>query len=269
MMIGLYGEMYRKLLLLAEYFELSEDELQIYFEPEGSTEKKSVLERLAYSLQDSGNMRNSIKFNIGQAEGNRGVISDTLCGFDAYAAKKMYGDWESIYSAVMERGVTDNGSGKNRETNWQKYCRGLYDGIKFLTDGKGFELIEKLAEKKAMPGDAVKRIKDISGKIHGLGFALTCDWLKECGCAWLSKPDTHILAALKSVSGNEDIREDEAPGFIFKWSDEVRKSGADKSATAYKTDKIIWLLCTGDFYLHGLKFGQGEVCRAVREAFGE
>lgn len=37
----------------------------------------------------------------------------------------------------------------------------------------------------------------------------------------------------------------------FEAARAARKGGVDPEATAYKLDKMIWLLCTGDFYREG------------------
>lgn len=37
----------------------------------------------------------------------------------------------------------------------------------------------------------------------------------------------------------------------FEAARAARKGGVDPEATAYKLDKMIWLLCTSDFYLEG------------------
>ena len=59
----LYRELYVNLVSLASIAGIDETGLQKYFIPEGNTSPESILFRLCSSLQNSGMMRNSIKFN--------------------------------------------------------------------------------------------------------------------------------------------------------------------------------------------------------------
>ena len=108
----------------------------------------------------------------------------------------------------------------------------------------------------------IAEIKKISGAIHGLGIALTCDWLKECGCTYLAKPDGHVKAVIKSWY--DKATEEEILKIMYKWAKMVRESGLDNKATAYKLDKIIWLLCTGNFYHDKMKSGQDAICGRIK-----
>ena len=49
----------------------------------------------------------------------------------------------------------------------------------------------------------------------------------------------------------------------FSWTEEMKSSGTDPNATAYKLDKIIWLLCTGEFYLDGKRIGRAAIYRKI------
>ena len=103
--------------------------------------------------------------------------------------------------------------------------------------------------------------KDDNRIIPGLGPALVCDFLKECGCLWLSKPDTHLSKVFaesgvftggKSVKTYKVLTFDRVVEFceqMFEFAAAVRKEKNDESITPYKIDKMIWLLCTGNFYL--------------------
>ncbi len=75
--------------------------------------------------------------------------------------------------------------------------------LQYLAKNNGEEEIKKLISTKKLTNSENEKIEDISRKIHVLGFALTCDWLKDCGCVWLAKPDAHIKGVvlhLKSVN---------------------------------------------------------------------
>lgn len=77
-------EIYEMLLKLitekAEAMHITEKELSKYYIPEGIALKQNYLERLASSLQNSGMMHNSIRFN--ESEERYIHIKNALCNFD-------------------------------------------------------------------------------------------------------------------------------------------------------------------------------------------
>ena len=263
MLTELYQTLYADLVSLASVAGVNEKELQEYFVPEGDATSKSILLRLCSSLQNSGMMHNSIKFNDKDAPAYRTAIETVMCGFDAKASAAKYADWTAIYKEIINTGISDNGSRKKKETNWEKYSRGLYDGIQFLTIGNGENIIQQLVSTNMLTDTEIGIIGDISTKIHGLGFTLTCDWLKECGCDWLAKPDGHVKAVIMHLKGVDKIKDKDILREMFSWAEAVKNSGKDSNATTYKLDKIIWLLCTGKFHLDGKRTGRKGIYHKI------
>jgi hypothetical protein len=97
-----------------------------------------------------------------------------------------------------------------------------------------------------------------------MGIALTCDWLKECGCTWLVKPDTHIIEVYKHLTGIKDNKNIEEKVIVdmFDYALLIREK-LDQSMTAYKLDKMMWLICTGDFYQKDIKIGRDLIIKKV------
>ena len=146
----------------------------------------------------------------------------------------------------------------------------MYDGLVFLCNEGGQKKIKSLSDKDVPVGysieKAIKEIEAISGRIHGLGFALTCDWLKECGCLWLAKPDVHIkrvVSRLKKLPDGKTVSDADTVAYMYEWAKAVIDEKIDNSVSAYKIDKIIWLLSTGNFYLNNIKFGRDIVYREI------
>ena len=262
----LYKELYANLISLASVAGIDEAGLQKYFVPEGNTSPESILFRLCSSLQNSGMMRNFIKFND-EDPAYRDAIRKVLFDYDIKKSAAVYPDWESIYNAMISAGITDNGIKEKKETNWEKYCRGLYDGLRFLTTDNGEKKINDLVAISELTGKELREISAISKGIHGLGFALTCDWLKECGCTWLAKPDVHINGVVKYMQHNEALKDEDVLRIMFSWAEAVRTAG-DKTVTAYKIDKILWLLCTGEFYLDDRRTGREAIYRQIDTLIG-
>lgn len=86
----------------------------------------------------------------------------------------------------------------------------------------------------------------ISSKISGIGFALACDFLKELGYVNYPKPDVHIIDIFTSLelSDNNIINVFEA---VIKMYEDCKE--IDENITPYKIDKILWLICSGRFYM--------------------
>ena len=80
----LYRELYVNLVSLASIAGIDETGLQKYFIPEGNTSPESILFRLCSSLQNSGMMRNSIKFNDADPA-YRNAIKNVLFDYDMVA----------------------------------------------------------------------------------------------------------------------------------------------------------------------------------------
>lgn len=246
------------------------------FEPEGACSNESIVERLCSSLQNSGQMRNSIMFNEKNKE-NRDKIKEAVCDYDSAIFFKRYANWESLYDSFIKNGLKDNG--RNRQvkkeysnniplTNWEKYAKGLFEGINFLANNNGFEIVKGLIDLTStinkITDIEINKIKTISNYIPGFGLALTCDWLKECGCTWLVKPDIHIIEVYKHLinSENDKIKNEDLIIDMFDYSILIQHE-VDKSMTAYKLDKMIWLICTGDFYQYNIKIGRDLIIKRV------
>lgn len=260
----LYNELVTMVEKLAEIAGVNKHQLQCYYFPEGTKQlngENGFLNRLAISLQNSGMMRNSIKYDD---INNRSVIKNVLCNYNALKANNRYKSWKDIYYSMLASGIKDKGLKKKKESNWEKYCRGLYDGLRFLTKRNGEKTINKLidTDNTIYLNDNIDMIKTIAKEIHGLGFALTCDWLKECGCMWLAKPDVHIKTVVNYMDNgnlNVQISDSDVIKRVYQWAEVIDR----KDVTPYKIDKIIWLLCTGNFYLNNKTIGRNAVIGCI------
>jgi hypothetical protein len=264
--IDKYNHMYEIFDLLRKAANINDEEIPAFFEPEGNDSDESIFLRLCSSLQNSGQMNNSIKFNNNEDRTNYELIKKITSNFNAIKFSKKYDNWEKLYNDLTDNGMLDKGTRK-KETNWQKYSKGLISGASYLVHG-GFKKVRDLISLSnrisSVSDEIINKIIDISKNIHGLGFALTCDWLKECGCLWLVKPDVHIKEVyrhLAMLSKEENISDTIVIKDMFEYSQVIKS--IDSSMTAYKLDKIIWLICTGNFYKCDIKIGRELITKNV------
>lgn len=261
----LYEVLNEDLIDLAKKSNITSRGLNDYFIPEMKLEKskqegQNYLYRLASSLQNSGMMHNSIRFN--EDENRKKNIKKVLCNWNIKKARENYNSAEEIYKKIKEicGENFDKGSGTKKETNWQKYCTGLFNGLEYL-DKNGIKEIDELVSFDYSASfeefaEKIKKIEKITKTIHGLGLTLTCDWLKECGCEWLAKPDVHIIEVIKYFKNVDKIKDKDVLEFMFEWSKLV-------DCSPYKLDKMIWLLCTGNFYLNKPKTSRSNILSRI------
>ena len=97
---------------------------------------------------------------------------------------------------------------------------------------------------------AIQLPKLMEKKIFGLGFALACDFLKELGYVNYPKPDVHIMDILFAFGLCEN-NGDSAYKAVIEMANIVGE-------TPYKVDKLLWLIGSGYFYMHGIKIGKNK-----------
>ena len=256
---------------------------------------KTAMRQFVRSLQNSG--RKSRLIGLDKALEDE-LGSKTLNDYDPHkiAEKNFERLKEHIAEIVVDyrnNRAGSNGSSDNKlnatdiseKKMFQEYVRGIVCAAKFLVDNSdsGLKSVNKAIElsyyekwdykMNEIPNDIRISIKDIckaidktsDGNSAGLGPALVRDFLKECGCVWLAKPDVHAIEIFKrlkiidknkatayygSVKGADQFTEK-----IFNFARNLRANSVKNhsSITPYKLDKLVWLLCTGNFYLHEKK----------------
>lgn len=266
------------------------------FEPQ-PLKRQDMMEQFARSLQNSGQMLHSIMFDktyeIGEERRRerRDFLSNLTQGFNPDSILSMCAEkigqqpYDALYVKLFDgyssRGWIDKNctqedvSHTNKpKTNMRKYAQGLYDAACFINDTlesskqmKGFDLINHAIgithgrgwtkEMETIPGMLQCHSKTQQG-VHGLGPALARDFLKECGCLWLAKPDTHLIKVFEGLGLIEldidrakltEARANKLCKVVYRFAEVTRDALEEPRITPYRIDKMIWLLCTGNFYL--------------------
>lgn len=219
--------------------KLNADKLQKYFSGDRRdfSSLADVYEQLIYSAQNYQRMPNVIKFTERKEK-----IKSILCEYDL--TKITTYNIEDLYQVFRkEFNVTSEDSKRN---SWHKWSKSIIDAAKFMSD------FENISDFKTFVNQFDYNLPSrmalpllISTKISGIGFALACDFLKELGYVNYPKPDVHLIDVFNrlGLSERNPVSVFEA---IVKMSDDCKE--IDKSITPYKIDKIIWLICSGNFY---------------------
>lgn len=107
----------------------------------------------------------------------------------------------------------------------------------------------------ANPYVALNNVREFCGlKIHGIGFALSCDFLKEIGLSEYGKPDTHIMDLLPFFTGSiykNHNKNQEAFGQCL--IDIIRVSNA-LEVEPYELDKLLYLIGSGKLIDNKLQY---------------
>lgn len=222
---------------------ISEEELHRYFvggHRDFST-MKDIFEQFICSAQNYQQMPNVIKYYARKEK-----IKSILYDFDLKRVSQY--DVEELYQKFRrEFNIT---SADNKKNSWHKWSQSIVDVAKFVSefeDTDDFKHFINLFEYNLPTRMALPLL--ISTKISGIGFALACDCLKELGYSQYPKPDVHLSQVMSSIGmcSKDKISTFEA---IVRMADDCKD--VDPEVTPFKIDKIIWLICSGRFYLHDI-----------------
>lgn len=217
---------------------IKEKELQIYLKNNKKfSSLNDIFERMALSLQNYQAMPNIIKFEKRIKE-----MKVILFDFNVDKILRNYNE-VSLYAEFCNKFPVANKEKKNN--SWLKYTRGIISGAKYLSKFNDHLEFDKYAKSffsnKEMLLELPNKIKD---EIYGLGFALSCDFLKELGYTSYPKPDVHLMDVFVSLGLSERNPLDNYKK-IIEMSEVVNR-------TPYEVDKVFWLICSGKYYEHNM-----------------
>ncbi len=227
--------------------QITNDELRRYFlgDRKDFSTLEDVFEQIIHSAQNYQRMPNVIKY-----QERRENIKSILYNFDLERISQC--DVEELYQKFRyEFNVT---SADNKFNSWHKWSKSIVDAANFMSNFKDIEdFIRFVTQFDYNLPTRIALPLLISTKISGIGFALACDFLKELGYTSHPKPDVHLIQVFvgAGLSSNDPISVFEA---IVRMAEDCKD--IDLEVTPYKIDKIIWLICSGRFYLDDINIGR-------------
>lgn len=172
--------------------------------------------------------------NVIQFDNREDAIGKILHNYDYNYASTL--DPDDLYITFKkEFGITS-------EKSWHLWCKAVVDSaafVKTFSDVKAFD-------KYVTQNSNIKKVPiAISRRITGIGFALACNALKELGYLDYVKPDIHLIDICDELGiCSRD------PIDVF---DAMQTIAAENNITPYKLDKVLWLVCSGNFYKEGVR----------------
>lgn len=203
-----------------------------YFDVNRGEERiNDLMKMFAMILQNRYNLSNIINFIKNYDE-----IKELTNGFDVdYLSSISLDHLHSLFEAKF---------GKLNST-WKNYCHGLLDAAKYLKSNFT-NYADYVCEIRANTREAIKKLMEITG----IGPALARNYLKEIGLKEFGKPDLHLMPIYKSI----------LPDVIDENSFDIalRRHAAEAGVDPYKLDRIMWVICSGNYFKHGLKIRSGK-----------
>jgi len=198
--------------------------------------------RMLESIQNA-NMKSGV---IGKAIGGVDKLSCILEAFDPKKVIKKYGDdSEALLEEIVKKVKPAGKIRKCLKGIWPQYCKAILSAAVFLEQFETAEAFYQFAGSFNRDDRARASLPMLLDKeVHGMGFALACDFLKELGYVEFPKPDVHLIQIFKKL----DLCPAEAdPYQVFK---AIVRVARHSGVTPYNADKVFWLIGSGRFYNH-------------------
>ena len=179
-------------------------------------------------------------------------LKEILCGYNPSTIIQYYhgNSQELLDCFIIEKAKMGRTISTTPRSIWRSYCRSIIEGAYFLnrfSTPQEFHDFVSIFHDNPVALPALPLL--LAEEIHGFGFALACDFLKEIGYQNFSKPDTYlkeILPKLELSKNCDDL-------VVFR---AVTRIAANAATTAFAVDKLFWLIGSGKFYLSDLEIGR-------------
>ena len=218
--------------------------------------KNEIYRRILESAQNA-NMRAGV---IGKAIGGVGRLALVLEGFNPKAVIDKYANWEAILKDIEEKLEPKGKIRKTPRSIWPLYCRSILSAANFIeqfsSESEFFRWVDFFdSDNRARASLPML----LSQEIEGLGFPLSCDFLKEMGYVNFPKPDVHLRDIFTALCLCPDKPSDYQ---LFK---AIVRVAAHAGVSPYNADKVFWLIGSGYFYYDPHIGNQGRVGSRKKE----
>lgn len=199
---------------------------------------------------------------------SRSQIIEELVGNHSisYVQNTFKNDPNSLYSAFKDKLSLDNS--QFTTDVWLSYANCICGMAQYLSKFNNAEEMYAYFDTFKTSKDKIKLINEIARQSHiiktkhGWGFALTANWLKDIGMQDYCKPDiqvTNCLNSLELCSRTDTV--------VFKTLAAIAEDAKeyDKTASAFKLDRILWLIGSHEFYNHPEIVWDGSIEEFVSE----
>lgn len=182
-----------------------------------------------------------------QTDRSEDMIGDFKNSLDSFIPFEIVGKYDhakGIFEAIDSPQIDYDFDDSSR-TKGVTLAKCLFDSSHFLQQFRNFEEFYEFCQKFAKDDriDVREELPSLlEEKIHGLGFATACDFLKENGYPQYGKPDTHTKYIFSEIGISNSRNDYTIFHDIVRFSRRIGKP-------PYEVDKLFWLIGSGRFYL--------------------
>lgn len=236
--------------LLKHAHGMTEDILAEYFH---NPRKNTLDEAFGVVVSSAADWHKPKAQNIAYWEKDRSAVIEKVVGNHSisYVLDTFSSNPDSLYSAFKDSLHLDN----NQFTTdvWLSYANCICGMAQYLSKFKNAEEMYTYFDTFKTSKEKIRLINEISRQSHiiktkyGWGFALTANWLKDIGMLDYCKPDIQVTRCLNSLGLCSKTNT-----VVFKTLAAIAEDAkeSDKTASAFKLDRILWLIGSGNFYNH-------------------
>lgn len=246
-----YAECDRKAYQLAKGFlpslgipGVTAELVEKYLNPFPMKKKPESLEEIYQRILESAQNASMKAGVIGRAIDGVDKLAPVLEGFSPGAVLKKYGtDWVAILDDIVAKVKPRGEIRRAPRSIWPNYCRTILSAARFLeqfSSAKDFLGWVEFFDKD--PRSRVGLPMLLDQEIEGLGFALSCDFLKEMGYVNFCKPDVHLRDIFTALGLCEKKPSEYQ---VFR---AVVRLARHAGVSPYNADKVFWLIGSGYFY---------------------
>jgi hypothetical protein len=219
-------------------------------------EMSGVFRQLLQSAQNA-NMKAAV---VGGSIGGIEALGAVLDGFDPGYVLQNYRTWDEVLDRIEAQLKPRGDIRRTNRSIWPQFCQSILSGAEFLSQFDSADQFYEWADifdiddrtRPALP-------MLLQQEVAGMGFALSCDFLKELGYKNFPKPDVHIKDIFLALDLCPQTPTDYQ---LFK---AVVRVANHSDATPFAVDKAFWLVGSGYFHDHpdiGNKGGTGSSKKA-------
>ena len=194
---------------------------------------------------------NSLTNKVGMRStiGDIDPLEPFLFGFDPWQTYSHYQDnWKRLFSEIKEKHTPPGPMDINKSNSyWAIFCKGILSGAEFLSQFESFESFDEFVNSFAFSDISIAALPILlDQEIYGMGFALACDWLKECGYGDFGKPDRHVIDILygAGVTASQDNY------VVFR---AMVRMGRINNEVPAVVDRLLWFIGSGKYVDEGAK----------------
>lgn len=214
-----------------------------------------VFFQMAAHAANTPRMANIIKF-----EQNLKFLNEKLCDFNPIKLLEAYKGEDRVAVLVNTlRYNEETGEGliwsiekskKHKDLMMTRYCNILLTSAEYLKNFNDREEVIKDLYDHYVRTDYKSLIKYFIDKT-AYGQTLACDCLKEMDkkFSFLCKPDIHIIDTMNAVYGKIAKNTYDYIEEMRCLVEQINAVNSKELITVYRLDKMIWLVCSGNFYL--------------------